>query len=211
MSISWENYFFNICEEVRRKSKDHSVKVGCVIAGPDNEIRSTGFNGFPRGVDEDEPALKERLGFAKDEELTPYDMAGMEIEPRLKAIKKRHERPDKYLWTEHAERNAIYAAARVGIPLKGCVIYVDWIPCADCARAIVQSGITRVIIDGRKFDEKLKFWMVRWHDHMKCSFVMFDEAGVDLNIWEGSYEYGNEEKHKNIIRELLNGKEEKKE
>lgn len=55
------------------------------------------------------------------------------------------ERPLKYLWIEHAERNAIYAAARAGTSLSGCRMYVSWFPCADCARAIIQVGITEVV------------------------------------------------------------------
>jgi dCMP deaminase len=57
----------------------------------------------------------------------------------------RHDRPTKYLWTEHAERNAIFQAARVGFALEGCTMYLPWFPCMDCARAIVQSGIARLI------------------------------------------------------------------
>ena len=50
----------------------------------------------------------------------------------------RHERPDKYDWTEHAERNAIYNATRTGQTLMKNTIYVTHIPCPDCARAIIQ-------------------------------------------------------------------------
>src|SRR5882724_1578597 len=50
----------------------------------------------------------------------------------------RNTRPNKYLWTEHAERNAIYQAARIGITVSGCTMYLPWFPCMDCARAIVQ-------------------------------------------------------------------------
>jgi dCMP deaminase len=57
----------------------------------------------------------------------------------------RHQRPTKYLWTEHAERNAIFQAARVGIAIQGCTMYLPWFPCMDCARAIVQSGIGRLV------------------------------------------------------------------
>ena len=104
---SWDNYFFELLEVVRNKSKDRSTKVGAIIVGPDNEIRSTGFNGFPRKINDD--------------------------------IDERHERPDKYLWTEHAERNAIYNAVRMGVPLKGCTLYVYGFPCSDCARVIIQA------------------------------------------------------------------------
>ena len=57
----------------------------------------------------------------------------------------RHERPEKYLWTEHAERNAIYNAAANGHPTRGCTMHLPWFPCADCARAIIQAGITSVV------------------------------------------------------------------
>lgn len=60
-------------------------------------------------------------------------------------VESRHERPMKYLFTEHAERNAIYNAAAKGVSLLGCKVYLQWYPCADCARAIIQSGISEVI------------------------------------------------------------------
>jgi dCMP deaminase len=55
-------------------------------------------------------------------------------------------RPEKYFYMEHAERNAIYTAAGNGVSLKGCKLYINFLPCADCARAIVQSGISSVIV-----------------------------------------------------------------
>lgn len=60
-------------------------------------------------------------------------------------VDERHDRPQKYLWAEHAERNAIFQAAKIGVSLQGCTIYLPWFPCADCARAIVQAGITRLV------------------------------------------------------------------
>jgi dCMP deaminase len=57
----------------------------------------------------------------------------------------KHQRPDKYFWTEHAERNAIYHAAMIGVPLAGCRMYLPWFPCVDCARAIVQCGLAELI------------------------------------------------------------------
>lgn len=60
-------------------------------------------------------------------------------------IHERHQRPLKYLWTEHAERNAIYSACRIGVSLVGATMYVTLFPCAGCARGIVQSGIKEVV------------------------------------------------------------------
>lgn len=55
-------------------------------------------------------------------------------------------RPEKYFYFEHSERNAIYNAASHGTKLYGCKLYVNFLPCADCARAIIQSGIKEVIV-----------------------------------------------------------------
>jgi dCMP deaminase len=49
-SFDWDQYFMTLAYLVSMKSKDPSTRVGCVIVGPDKEIRSTGYNGLPRGV-----------------------------------------------------------------------------------------------------------------------------------------------------------------
>jgi dCMP deaminase len=144
MTNSWDSYFLVIARHVAARSKDRSTKVGCVIVGPDNEIRSTGYNSFPRGIDD--------------------------------TREERHERPEKYLWTEHAERNAIYNAARVGTPLKGCRAFLPWFPCMDCARAIVQAGIVEVI--GVKPD----LTDPKWGADFQRAAILFEEAGVAVRF-----------------------------
>ena len=142
--MNWDEYFMNIALAVSKRSKDRSTQLGCVIVGPDKEIRSTGYNSFPRGIDDHAEC--------------------------------RHERPEKYLWTEHAERNAIYAAAKVGTPLDGCTAYVSWIPCMDCARGLVQAGIKRVV--GMKFREDDP----KWGGDFKKVEILFKEANVTLEF-----------------------------
>lgn len=63
------------------------------------------------------------------------------------SVVERYERPAKYKYTEHSERNAIFSAARLGVSLVGCTIYCNYLPCADCARAIIQSGIVKVVYE----------------------------------------------------------------
>lgn len=55
------------------------------------------------------------------------------------------DRPRKYALVEHAERNVIYLASFFGQQTRGCTMVACWASCADCARAIVQSGISRLI------------------------------------------------------------------
>jgi dCMP deaminase len=54
METDWDKRFLDLALHISKWSKDPSTKVGCVIVGPDKEIRSTGFNGFPRGIDDNE-------------------------------------------------------------------------------------------------------------------------------------------------------------
>ena len=135
----WDKYFIKMCDLASSLSKDLNTQVGCVIIGPDHEIRSTGYNSFPRGIND--------------------------------LDRTRQERPKKYFFFEHAERNAIYNAARVGVPLAGCTLYVPWHPCADCARAIIQSGIRVVITETIAFPE-------HWTENCLAANEMFVESGV---------------------------------
>lgn len=120
--MTWHKYFVQLATVVATRSKDPSTKVGCVLVGPDHEVLSTGFNGFPRGV-------REVINGLTD--LDPV----------------RWERPTKYLYVEHAERNAIYNAARHGVSLRGATAYMNFAPypCTDCARALIQSGIHAIV------------------------------------------------------------------
>ena len=58
--MEWDRYFLNIAEQVKEKSKDQRTHIGAVIVGKDNEIVSTGYNSFPRGIDDDVDERAER-------------------------------------------------------------------------------------------------------------------------------------------------------
>jgi dCMP deaminase len=60
MSDKWDRRFIALARHIAGWSKDPSTQVGCVVVGPDREIRSTGFNGFPRGIDDDSVRLGDR-------------------------------------------------------------------------------------------------------------------------------------------------------
>jgi dCMP deaminase len=91
----------------------------------------------------------------------------------------RHERPLKYVWTEHAERNAIYNAARTGAKLLGSSMYVTMAPCTDCARAIIQAGVERLYLKAKCFDgtnPRQAAWLESW----PVVKSMFQECGVEV-------------------------------
>lgn len=91
-------------------------------------------------------------------------------------VESRYDRPTKYLYTEHAERNAIYHAARHGVSLKDCRIYVTLFPCADCARAIIQSGITKIIAPEPDTTHEV------WGEHFKAAIEMMKEAKIKIEL-----------------------------
>lgn len=147
--MSWDDYFISMVFTVLRKSKDRSTQVGAVIVNEHNEIVNTGFNGFPRGIDDNNPVY--------------------------------HERPMKYDYTEHAERNALYQAAAGRGGTRGCRMYLGFDPnksiCTGCARGIIQSGIVELVgPEAIKFQGKGAQWehdcLVAWH--------MLKEAGVKI-------------------------------
>jgi dCMP deaminase len=123
--------------------------VGCIIVGSGREIRSTGYNGLPRGI------LNSERRHSRDEN-------------------------EKYYWFEHAERNAIFNAARSGTSLIDCRMYVNLFPCADCTRAIIQSGINQLNTFMPQESE------VFFKRSFEVSKEMFSEANVDLKFFEAT-------------------------
>jgi dCMP deaminase len=150
VNLSWARYFRGIAGHVKQKSKDKYTQIGAVIVGTHNEIRSTGYNSFPRGINDD--------------------------------VLERQERPEKYFWFEHAERNAIYNAARIGVSTTGCTMYLTCgMPCADCARGIINAGIKKIYIE--HFSQDGAKGPI-WEESIKRSMIMFSEAGVEVLYYE---------------------------
>jgi dCMP deaminase len=145
--MTWDSYFLDIAETVRQKSKDPSTKVGAVLVDKNNSIFSTGFNGFPIGIDESDLS--------------------------------RWERPIKYEYVCHAERNAIALAARKGSATGGATIYLvgmgpPTVPCTECTKMIIQSGVIRVV--GRAF----KSMPQTWEKDFSFSLHLLVEAGIEF-------------------------------
>jgi dCMP deaminase len=86
-------------------------------------------------------------------------------------------RPAKYMWMEHAERNAIFSAARTGNALRGCTIYVELMPCADCARAIIQCGIVALVTSAKR---AAIYSNQRYLDEQIVASTMLNEAGIEI-------------------------------
>ena len=149
----WDQLYITMCYLVGMRSRDSHTHVGSVVVDSDNVLVSTGYNSLPRGIEID-----------RDGKRLSRDGG------------------EKYFWMEHAERNAIYNAARRGTVLKGCKIYVPWTPCADCARAIIQTGISEVIIHQNGQDFYDTNTNGKWIDAHERTRTMFMESGVKVRF-----------------------------
>lgn len=93
----------------------------------------------------------------------------------------RWERPLKYEYIEHAERGCIYSAAFNGIETRGLGMACTWGPCADCARAIIQSGIRVFVTHKQAMDRSPD----RWRDSLASAYTMLGEANVEIIVYDG--------------------------
>ncbi len=151
----WDQLYMTMCYLIGMRSRDPSTHVGSVIVDSDNVLVATGYNSLPRGIAPD--MYNKRLS---------------------------REQGEKYYWIEHAERNAIFNAARRGTILKGCKLYVPWTPCSDCARAIIQSGIDEVVVHKNGQDFYDSYTNGKWKDSEERVKEMFIEAGVLMQYIE---------------------------
>ena len=119
--ISWDEYFLGIAQLSAMRSKDPNTQVGACIVSKENKILSMGYNGFPKGCDDDE------YPWNRDGDV--YD--------------------SKYAYVTHSELNAILNYR--GGSLDGTKLYVTLFPCNECAKAIIQAGIRTVVYDSDKY------------------------------------------------------------
>lgn len=137
--ISWDEYFMGVALLSAKRSKDPGTQVGACIVNQKNKIVGAGYNGLPAGCDDDE---------------FPWDKTGEFLQT-------------KYPYVCHAELNAILN--NIGMDLHGCRIYTALFPCNECAKAIIQAGITEVIYLSDKYDGS---------EASIASKTMLDKAGV---------------------------------
>jgi dCMP deaminase len=91
----------------------------------------------------------------------------------IQYTEERDARPEKYYWYEHAERNAIYNAARTGTSLVMSMFYLNLFPCVDCARGIIQVGASAVVVPSFSVPE-------RWLDKMERALKMLAESNIKV-------------------------------
>jgi dCMP deaminase len=82
----------------------------------------------------------------------------------------------KYKIIEHAERNAIYAAAQLGESTRDGIMIAPWAACSDCARGIIQSGVSTLVRHLQASQRSPDFWL----EEIQVADQMLKEAGVKV-------------------------------
>ncbi len=155
--LTWDEYFMGQALEVSLRSKDPSTQVGAVIANDEHKQISIGYNGLSNGMDDDQ---------------FYWNSPGEETGDLYTT---------KNPWVVHAELNAILNCK--GARLDGTTLYVTLFPCNECAKAIVQAGIKKVIY-------------LRMYDHsqkVKITKAIFDAAGVEYIPFNINKSFSKEE------------------
>lgn len=93
----------------------------------------------------------------------------------------RWERPLKYKYIEHAERNSIYDAVKNGVSTNGLTMFCPWAACADCARGIIEAGIKKLVTHKQAHDRS----STHWKDEIDIAFTMFSEANIEIFMYDG--------------------------
>ena len=143
MRQSWDEYFMNIAHLVKTRSTCLRRQVGAVAVSRDHRILGTGYNGPLPGAPhcEEVGCLRQQLGIPSGQK-------------------------QEICRAQHAEANICNFAARYGVALEGATIYVTAQPCTFCVKAMVTSGIARVIFDSD------------YPDDLACTLAK--EAGMEL-------------------------------
>ncbi len=147
--LSWDEYFMGISLLSGQRSKDPSTQVGACVVDSDKKIVGIGYNGFPKGC---------------SDENFPWSREGKFLET-------------KYAYVCHAEINAILNS--MGRNLKGATLYVALFPCNECAKAIIQVGIKKIMYLEDKYANT---------DSVIAAKKMFDSAGVNYEMLKVSKE-----------------------
>lgn len=140
-ATDWDRRFLDLAHHVAAWSKDPSTQVGAVIVDVKRRVLAVGYNGFPRGVEDDRAVLGDR-----DRKLNLM---------------------------VHAEMNAILNSGAFS-RLEGSTLYSTLYPCNECAKAIVQAGVYRVVT--------YRPDTPRWKESHQVANEIFAQARVAVTI-----------------------------
>jgi dCMP deaminase len=98
---------------------------------------------------------------------------------------RQNDKAARYKYSVHAERNVIYSAAKLGIKTEGLTMICPWATCSDCAQAIIQAGIKKLVVHKQALDRN-----GHWQEDIDFAFAMLREAGIEIIIYDGKIGVG---------------------
>jgi dCMP deaminase len=147
--LTWEEFYIASGKLLSMRSKDPSTQVGCSISDSKRRVVSLGYNGLPFGCDD-----KHFPWDCRDQSKPASDT--------------------KYPYIVHSEANAIIIPYGNNIDLEGCYIYTTLFPCNDCAKKIINAGMSRVYYVSNKYKDLPAYI---------CSREMLESAKIEcINI-----------------------------
>ena len=150
MSKKWDDHFIELAVKVSQMSKDPSTRVGAVVVGLDREILSTGFNGFPRGIEDTTERLNNR-------DLKLSLIVHAEMNAILQAARNGVSTKGRKLYLAATDDSGkIWGGP----------------PCTRCTVEIIQSGISEII------SRPYKGGFSRWENSLEVSSALLREAGI---------------------------------
>jgi dCMP deaminase len=157
MIDKWDKRFIDLAKHINTWSKDPSTRVGAVLVGPDREILSVGYNGFPRGIADTPERLNDRP--------TKYELV---VHAEINAIM-------------NAARQGICThGSTMYVIATSVVTGEDWggAPCIRCAVETIQAGISRVCVP------KPINMPSSWVESCEKGYRVLQESGVEYREFE---------------------------
>lgn len=114
-------------------------------------------------------------GYIKMKGANRYLSGAMENDPQ------NHERPRKYAYIEHAERDVLYQCWNGTLNPRGLIMVAPWACCADCARAIAYSGVTLLVVHKQACEKAPD----RWKESIEFGWDILAKRSVAVYQWDG--------------------------
>ncbi|EDQ87780.1 uncharacterized protein MONBRDRAFT_33129 [Monosiga brevicollis MX1] len=130
--LPWDDYFMAVAFLSAKRSKDPNTQIGSCIVNAANKIVGIGYNGMPRGCDDD---------------ALPWAREGPSV------------LDTKYPYVCNAEMNAILN--KNSASLRGCRMYTAFFPNSESAKLIIQAGITEVLYTVDRYAERPEYQAAR--------------------------------------------------
>lgn len=153
--MTWDSYFYKICEAVASKSPCLSRQIGAILV-KDHSIVATGFNGPSRGIPHcgidrvnkdlvlSKILLSHNINECSDVKGCPRKILGYESGTHMELCP-----------AQHAEVNAISNAARLGVSVLDTTLYMNSLhPCKNCFGALINAGILEIVVDDISYYDK---------------------------------------------------------